>query len=541
MAISGNQLAQILKSFGASPEDIAAAAAELSRSVAPATVASTEPLAAPSSQVVTPAMPCDPSPYVADPAQASSTASQPVIATQVAPSPTHSAAPLCLTPTTSTALPFPTLSTSAALQPTQASTPSPTTLVSCVPGVSVPASGAAEYFQIKSGAPSMQSVPSSAMHGLHQLALSSAANGASIGSAMPSASSTAPSWDIPAPRVSQWGASGTSAAPQPAVLPRAMGSALVTASTGSSPAAQAFSWITSSTPVPKASRRKPSSSVSKAASRKPVSRKTVYLIPRANASQLTPKIKAACDFAGLIASPELWSDMSSAEVREALQEPFKSIIDFTAHSYQLFHITRGLGPTLCRAQPAFPSGTDLRALYQKKQVLIMRLMFSADVPEFDEGLRLYERARGGGEEDEEDEADEDEDDNDDEGELVFVCSLCNGTFDLDKYEVHQSKCPAHRKRKLSSKSSHSRHQSVPTILSPERKRARAGQPREASSDGEADYCAPEGRLSSFEEEELDEIDADSEADQDEDTGDAATNTRAVGGYTLRPVVNPVKL
>lgn len=68
----------------------------------------------------------------------------------------------------------------------------------------------------------------------------------------------------------------------------------------------------------------------------------------------------------------------------------------------------------------------------------MRLMFNADVPEFDEGLRLYEIARGGGEEDEEEEADEDDDN---EGELVFVCSSCNGTFDIDKYEVHQTKCP----------------------------------------------------------------------------------------------------
>lgn len=33
MAISGTQLAEILKSFGASPEDIAAAAAELAQSV----------------------------------------------------------------------------------------------------------------------------------------------------------------------------------------------------------------------------------------------------------------------------------------------------------------------------------------------------------------------------------------------------------------------------------------------------------------------------------------------------------------------------
>lgn len=107
---------------------------------------------------------------------------------------------------------------------------------------------------------------------------------------------------------------------------------------------------------------------------------------------------------------------------------------------------------------------------------------------------------------------------------------------------------ARRKRKLSNKSSHSRHQSVPTILSLERKRTRSGQSREASSDGEADYCAPVGRqggktlgLSLFEEDELDEIDADSEADEDEDTGDATINTRAVGRYTLRPVVNPPKL
>lgn len=340
MAISGNQLAQILRSFGVSPKDITAVAAELSRSVvctrvpilaskfttsirqAPANVASAEP-PVPSSQVITPAIPCDPGP---NPTQASSTASQPLIATPVAPSPTHSTAPLCSTPTTTTAPSFPTLSITTALQPTEASAPSPTTVVPCIPGVSVAASGAAEYFQINSGAPPMQPVPSSAMHGLQQLALSSAANGARVGSGTPSASSTSP-WDIPAPWALQWGASGTSTSvdPHAAALPQAMGSALVTASMGSSPAAQAFSWITSSTPIPKATRRKPSSAAPKPSSRKAVARKTIYLIPRAGALQLTPKIKAACDFAGLIASPELWSDMSSAEVREALQEPFTAV------------------------------------------------------------------------------------------------------------------------------------------------------------------------------------------------------------------------
>lgn len=228
-------------------------------------------------------------------------------------------------------------------QSTQAALPHPVVappiMASSLPPSFLPrASGAAEYFGTGPRGASMQPVRPSAMHGLQQLALSSLGNGASLGlTASPiQAAPPPPSWDIQAPRSSQWGATGVTTTAQPGAVPGALGSTFASSTMGSrlAPPTPHAPLITSSTPVPKPPRRKSSSSKAKVVPRKPIAQKTVYLVPRNGITRLTAKIKAACDFASLLASPQLWVDMSSGEVREALQAPFMHIIDFKEHSYE---------------------------------------------------------------------------------------------------------------------------------------------------------------------------------------------------------------
>lgn len=76
------------------------------------------------------------------------------------------------------------------------------------------------------------------------------------------------------------------------------------------------------------------STAAKVAQRKSVGQKTVYLVPKADVQNLTEAVKATCEFAGLKESPELWSDMSSAEVKDTLKAQFAQITDFTEHSFE---------------------------------------------------------------------------------------------------------------------------------------------------------------------------------------------------------------
>ncbi|KIO19208.1 hypothetical protein M407DRAFT_31161 [Tulasnella calospora MUT 4182] len=491
MAISGAQLAEILKSFGASPEDIATAAAELSQSVTSATTASANTVsAAPSTRPSQPSQSVtstssDTVSYPPHPTQGLPTSSQPVGPPLVAPSSLPSAALFHPTASSQSGTHGPA-PTPANQQSTQAAPPHPVvappiTASSLPPSFLPRASGAAEYFETGPRGPSMQPVRPSAMHGLQQLALSSLGNGASLGlMASPiQAAPLPPSWDIQAPRSSQWGATGVTTAPQPGTLPGALASMFALGPTGSRLAPQTphAPLITSSTPVPKPPRRKSSSTKAKVAPRKPIAQKTVYLVPRNGITRLTAKIKAACDFASLLASPKLWVDMSSGEVREALQAPFKHIIDFKEHSYELFAI---LGQHSAQHHQIFLTAPS-SVIFTKRGRL----------PNYDEGIRLYEKTHKKRGEDDEGESDEVVESEEEEEEL-FVCPSCHGTFDPQDADAHEVKCPARRKRRLSAnKSTHTRHQSVPTILSPERKRLRKS--REASSDGEADARGTVGR------------------------------------------------
>ncbi|KIO19002.1 hypothetical protein M407DRAFT_31361 [Tulasnella calospora MUT 4182] len=557
MAISGSQLAEILKSFGASPEEIAAAATELSQSVASTNTVSASPntASAPSAQpsqhgMSTSAIPSDVVPHPYGPTQALPT--QPVSPALAVPSPLPSTMPLHPTSIMQSGAPGPAPLLPPNHQSVHAALPhavlTPPISSSSLPPSFLPrAAGAAEYFETGNRGPSMQPNHSRAMHGLQQLAMSSSVHGANISlTAPPVQSAPVPSpWDIPAPRSSHWGATGVTTTPQAGMLPRALGSMLALGPTGSqhSPQIPSSPLITSSTPVPKPNRRKSSSSKAKAPpARKPVGQKTVYLVPKNNVTQLTAKVKAACDYADLTASPELWVDMSSSEVRGALQAPFESIIDFKIYAYQLFYITRGLGPTLCPAGSDLPNGTKLRDLYQKRQVLVMWLLYDADAPSYDEGIRLYEKnrkKRGGDEDEESEEAQESEEE--EEEEETFVCHFCRGTFAAGDAESHEEKCPARRKRRLSNQNTHTRHHSVPAILSPERKRSRKS--REASSDGEAELRGVVGRrgrvleMPDLDEEEQAEVEGDPEADEEdlEDTmGGTASRvlSRGVVGISI---------
>lgn len=73
----------------------------------------------------------------------------------------------------------------------------------------------------------------------------------------------------------------------------------------------------------------------------------------------------------------------------------------------------------------------------------MRLMYDAEVPNYDEGIRLYEKTRkkrGADDEGESEEVEESEESEEEEEEL-FVCPSCRGTFDARDADAHEVKCP----------------------------------------------------------------------------------------------------
>ncbi|KIO22571.1 hypothetical protein M407DRAFT_27887 [Tulasnella calospora MUT 4182] len=345
-----------------------------------------------------------------------------------------------------------------------------------------------------------------------------------------------PSWDIQAPRTSQWGAMGVTTTPQPGTLPGGLGSMFASGPAGSQLAPQTphAPLITSSTPIPKPPCHKSSSAKAKVAPQKPIAQKTVYLVPRNGITQLTAKIKAPCDFASLIASPRLWVDMSSGEVQEALQAPFKHIIDFKEHSYQLFHVTCDLGPTLCPAPSDFPDSTKLHDLYQKRDVLVMWLMYDAKVPNYIEGICLYEKTRKK------------------QGGMMRGSPREWWSPKSLKKQKKSFKCLAHCKRRLfANKSMHTCHQSFPMIPSPERKRLHRS--CEASSDGKADALGAVGwqqgkvmEMLDLDGEEQAKIHTDLDADKEGlevvrvDTLRRAVSSGFVWRYQLHPVVTTPK-
>lgn len=263
--------------------------------------------------------------------------------------------------------------------------------------------------------------------------------------------------------------------------------------------------------------------------------KTVYLIPQSNVEKLGARVKAGCDLAGLSACPELWTSMTSTEVKKALEAPFTGTIDFVESSYRFFYINRDLGNALCPVQfkspngsPIYPNGSQLYSAYSRRTIIILRLNYDAEVPDYGKGVRLWDRKKGGQVSDEE--ADEEEEDD------FLVCESCNGTFALEKLEAHNTKCPARRKPS-GSKRLHSRHQSMPAILSPERKRPRYEAPAEPSSDGEADGRLVHGKRNgefyvddAIEEDEL--ID-DPEANDSEEAEDEEDKVKAGPSGTRR--------
>lgn len=73
----------------------------------------------------------------------------------------------------------------------------------------------------------------------------------------------------------------------------------------------------------------------------------------------------------------------------------------------------------------------------------MRLMYDANVPNYDEGIRLYEKThkkRGQDDEGESEEELESEESQEEEEEL-FVCPTCRGTFDPRDADAHEVRCP----------------------------------------------------------------------------------------------------
>lgn len=75
----------------------------------------------------------------------------------------------------------------------------------------------------------------------------------------------------------------------------------------------------------------------------------------------------------------------------------------------------------------------------------MRLLYDANVPGYDEGLRLYEQecanARQRRQQGEEESAEEEDERDDNDEEETFVCPSCNGTLEAEIFDVHKAKCP----------------------------------------------------------------------------------------------------
>lgn len=203
------------------------------------------------------------------------------------------------------------------------------------PPSSVPlASAAADYFATppmsRSTAPSHPSISGL----LHMAASPTVAEGQYQQSPAYSMPTQPSPFDLPPQRSSQWGAAGVTVGRVPSVLPSAIAGLLPAVSTSPQKAALSGAWISSTTSVPKPARRKTSASVSAAPAKKPMSSKTVYLIPKSDVERLDARVKAACDFAGLVANPPLWTTMTSTEVRDALQKDFRDLVNFRRYSYR---------------------------------------------------------------------------------------------------------------------------------------------------------------------------------------------------------------
>ncbi|KAG8986911.1 hypothetical protein FRB90_003701, partial [Tulasnella sp. 427] len=550
MPLSGRQLAEILRSFGASEVDIATAASELSQAINNSSVNTESPVTASSQAMLPEPLGIDNPPSSQHVRHAPPASSHP----RVPPAPAASSHQANSVPLAIPSETIPNLNMATMSERTFGSLVLPSSTHLLTPA-------GAEYFETSASAGTTQPTHPR-LASLQHLALLTAASGVNTSPMTGASGQNASSpWSIPPSRTSQWGVSGVTR-PHPSAIPSALGPALAGLLPSSVLPLQTNtgSLITSSTPVPKLTRRKASSSTSKSTTvRKLVHRKTIYLIPRASATRLTSKIKAACDYAGLTASPDLFEDMTTAQIRDTLRGCFERDIDWTVHSYELFHMTRELGPVLCPMRPPNPSGHELRTSYQKKQVLVMRLICDAEVPDYAKGIKLYEdrHPRGSRRQDDDDEEEEEEleDEEDEDDEALVTCDWCEGLFDVEKLEIHRSRCPARRKRTLSPanssrRPSHSRHQSAPAIFSPERKRPRRDKPREASSDGEADTRLAGGSKNALDEDidelddedidELDEaeqaeLDADPEADEEE-VEEIAVPQRSKGGSVALKVL-----
>ncbi|KAG8938270.1 hypothetical protein FRC04_009190 [Tulasnella sp. 424] len=621
----------MLRSYGASPEIIMAAAAELSQSNASTDSASSANL--PASTTLTPtaspsATPTSttpaPTPAVLEPMATTTTATptasalaEPASIVQAAnlasdrlviqhhrppimptnmearPTPLSSGSAGCqtmpsTTMSTSTSLPFPSAIPAISAPQTEVTTSNTLQLESAtqplreVPTQPIPCGthltavqnydswaqpspsalmAAAEYFS--TGPVTSVATARPSMHGLTQMAASSAFTfGQSQHSPTFPRPGQASPFDLPHQRSSQWGATGlaTSHVPHvPSALPRTIASALPAVFASPQKAVGTGPLISSTTLPPKSKGRKSSASVSVGPPKKVMAPKTVYLVPRSNAQKLDASIKAGCDLAGLSANPVLWTSMTSAEVKAALEAPFMGIIDFVTHSYRFFYINRDLGNALCPIKFKTPSdgnelysapdGNQIYSAYSRRTLIILRLNFDVVVPQFEEGIRLWgeenpRRKKGRQVLDEESDAEEEDD--------FFVCPSCNGTFALEKLAAHETRCPARHKpsgsRKVSgSKRTHSRHHSVPAVLSPERKRPRYEGPTEPSSDGEVDarsvHRKRKGVLrvdEGLEDEEEDEIIDDPEAnDPEEAEGEEDTGKARPSGTRIQSSASPL--
>ncbi|KAG8898514.1 hypothetical protein FRB99_007390 [Tulasnella sp. 403] len=217
---------------------------------------------------------------------------------------------------------------------------------------------------------------------------------------------------------------------------------------------------------------------------KPLPINCVYLIPDASATSFTGPLKHACASTGLSKPIDLYWDMTSAEVSQAINLAFGAVVDLEAYSYEWLEISRDTGPLLRPTNiGSNPNGFAISKVYQRKTLVILRLTHTAHVPLFDVHLVRAANARNG-----KPLGDVDSESIGDDSGAIFTCPTCYQEFPLTRCTPHSRKCPAlqpaNRKRALSSSSLRGRSSSVP-LESPRKTRAsKKAKCQQASSDGE---------------------------------------------------------
>ncbi|KAG8939827.1 hypothetical protein FRC04_005958 [Tulasnella sp. 424] len=350
-------------------------------------------------------------------------------------------------------------------------------------------------------------------------------------------------WEADQHVVTQWGAARpvSSITPMPSAVPTALASAFTTTTATPSrlgrnpdhPLPPVTAKLAASISAPRRRRKMEPAEKPKARQGVPISYKKLYVIPVATITHLTEQVKFACSVSNLAGHPNLHNAMTDKDIRQEIRNFFTK--DHCGIDWRVYSPDRLSGPLLWPTNlNPLPTGKDLAQAYQGKQLLIIRLNGTANIPAFEQNLKQakveFRKASGSSRS----RVRRHLSDNSDNVIKSFTCKGCDGTFELHDRALHEEKCPARlpRKRKISTSTSsrHSRHHSEPPDVSPvatrKTKRIRA---KPALLDGEIETRAraskkfqpkavatvEETDVEGLGEEELDELCDDPLADEDE--------------------------